>query len=79
MGSALRHVQIGLSPIRHISGALEQEYGCDPAREIIQATGMDMSVAVEVNALHRAVRERLPNGVLRNIELAPIMRHAAFP
>ena len=40
--------------------------------------GIDMSVAVEVNALHRAVRERLPNGVLRNIELAAIMRHVAF-
>jgi len=79
MNAALRIAQIGPNAITQVTGAMERELGRDPARDLLRSMGFGQYVdapprgmvdELEVIALHTAVREKLPTGTFRSVEIA---------
>jgi divinyl protochlorophyllide a 8-vinyl-reductase len=79
MNSALRVALIGPNAITQLTGALARELGRDCAQTMLRANGFGkyldcpprgMVDELDVIELHSAVRERLPGGVFRSVELA---------
>lgn len=76
MNAALAVARIGPNAIIQLAGALEQSLGKAPARDLLRASGLGEYVdappeatvdELEVIALHRMVRERLPSQAARGI------------
>ena len=77
MNAALAVAQIGPNAITQVAGALERAYGATLAREMLRASGLTgyadappgrMVDELEVIALHRTLRERLPASDALGIE-----------
>jgi divinyl protochlorophyllide a 8-vinyl-reductase len=87
MNAALGVARIGPNAITQVAGALERAYGAGSMRELLNACGLGayadvppaaMVDELEVIALHRTLRERLPARAALGIEQAAGRRTADY-